>query len=58
MTDIELIEEKLKTNDSIIDWLTSRLAHYRQREGELIMELNRARRLEREAKELQDDTHR
>lgn len=53
MTDIERIEDRLAVVAGVIAFLEKRLIQYREEEGSLIMDLNRARRLEREAKELQ-----
>lgn len=48
MTEIEQLEQALKTNKVIVSFLESRLELYREKESRLTMKLNRARRLERE----------
>lgn len=53
MTDVEYFEERIKTVENVIGSLEKTIRHYRNEEGRLVMKLNRARRLEREAKELQ-----
>lgn len=49
----ESIQLDLKTIEQMIEYHGRRLDHYSFQKGKLTMELNRARRLEREAKELQ-----
>lgn len=54
MTDIERIEDRLAVVIGVIAFLETRLHQYHEEEGSLVMDLNRARRLERETKELPD----
>lgn len=46
------IQLDLTTTAAMIDYHGTRLSHYNNQRIKLTMELNRARRLEREAKEL------
>lgn len=53
MTERERLEQRLETVTDVISYLQQQLTKYCKEDQQLNMELNRARRLEREAKELQ-----
>lgn len=53
MTEVERLEKELETVRTAITNTASQYYDYRRQERNLQMDLNRARRLEREAKELQ-----